>query len=237
MVKIIHDNGYDDGGDVGGMMEEQARSLRDEQKLIARRRLLDAAARVFARRGYHGATVEQIARESGATTGALYSNFAGKEDLFLALLEAKMAAHIEEYAELLRSGETLEQQVRAGADRWMEMLSEDPATFMLLVEFWAYAVREPGTRERFAQALARFREATANRVAAGARQHGFTLPDEAAERLGLFINALGAGLAFEKLAAPQSVPDELFGDVLVLVFRGLIALADEERGPPRPRHP
>ena len=53
--------------DDGKAIPRRHASLRDEQKALTRRRLLDAAEAVFARRGYHGASVEEIAREAGAT--------------------------------------------------------------------------------------------------------------------------------------------------------------------------
>ncbi len=52
------------------------RLTRDEKKAQTRLRLLEAAAHVFARRGYHAATVDEVAEEAGYTVGALYSNFA-----------------------------------------------------------------------------------------------------------------------------------------------------------------
>ena len=50
--------------------------------------LLQAAAQVFAERGFHGASLDEVAAAAGFTKGAVYSNFKNKEDLFLALLEA-----------------------------------------------------------------------------------------------------------------------------------------------------
>src|SRR5262249_30721720 len=46
-----------------------------------------AAAAVFAERGVGAATLEEIASKAGFTRGALYSNFAGKEELMLAMLD------------------------------------------------------------------------------------------------------------------------------------------------------
>jgi AcrR family transcriptional regulator len=210
-------------------MQSSARpaSLRDEQKALTRRRLLEAAETVFARRGFHGASVEEIAREAGATTGALYSNFAGKEDLFLELFEESTAAQVREYSEIFSAGTRLEEQARGGADRWMQILGQRPGYFPLFIEFWAYALREPRVRERFAARFAAFRSAMARLVAEGAEQHGLPVTPELAEHLGMVINALGNGLAFEKLADPNAVPDELFGDMLVLIFQALAALARE----------
>src|SRR5258708_19886673 len=51
--------------------------------------LLAAAAQVFAERGFHGATLDEVAAVAGFTKGAVYSNFNSKDDLFLALLESR----------------------------------------------------------------------------------------------------------------------------------------------------
>jgi AcrR family transcriptional regulator len=53
-----------------------------------RERLLDAAARVFELKGYEGATVTQIAREAGVTTGAIYAHYASKAELLVDALRA-----------------------------------------------------------------------------------------------------------------------------------------------------
>lgn len=188
-------------------------------------RLLEAAKTVFARRGFRGASVDEIAREAGATTGALYASFASKEELFLELFDHTMAQDVRGYAEASGAGATLEEAARAGADRWMEVLTERPEYFPLFIEFWAYAVREPRVRERFAERFAAFRQATGQIVALGAQGQGFELEPEHAERLGTFINALANGLALEKLVDPAAVPDVLFGDLLVLVFNGFEALS------------
>src|SRR5829696_2161842 len=67
------------------------RLTRDERRIETRTDLLDAASRVFARQGFHAATLEDVAREAGYTTGAIYSNFAGKDELFLAAFEHQIA--------------------------------------------------------------------------------------------------------------------------------------------------
>jgi AcrR family transcriptional regulator len=203
-------------------------SLRDEQRALTRRRLLDGAEAVFARGGFHGASVEEIARESGATTGALYSNFASKEDLFLALFEERIAADVGDYSQIVAGGATLEEQARGAADHWMQILRERPDYFPLLIEFWAYAIREPKLRERLAGRFAALRSASARLALEGAERQGYSPSAEAGELTGLLINALGNGLALEKLVDPEAVPDRLFGDMLVLIFTALGALARED---------
>ena len=62
------------------------RLRREEQRELTRAQILDAAERIFAR-GFRGASIEAIAEEAGYSHGAIYSNFKGKEDLFLVLVE------------------------------------------------------------------------------------------------------------------------------------------------------
>src|SRR5437879_6422414 len=61
----------------------------ERRRAMTREHLLAAAAEVFARRGYHGATLDEVAETAGFTKGAVYSNFTSKEDLFLALTQRR----------------------------------------------------------------------------------------------------------------------------------------------------
>lgn len=56
------------------------------QKAETRRRILDAAAAVFRRQGYHASGVDQVMREAGLTPGGFYAHFASKEALFAEML-------------------------------------------------------------------------------------------------------------------------------------------------------
>jgi AcrR family transcriptional regulator len=203
-------------------------SLRDEQKALTRRRLIDSAEAVFARSGFHGASVEEIAREAGATSGALYSNFASKEDLFLALFEERIATDVGDYSQIVASAATIEEQARGAADHWIEILRERPDYFPLLIEFWAYAIREPVLRERLAGRFAALRSASGRLFLEAAEHQGHPPNAETGEFVGLLINALGNGLALEKLVDPDAVPDGLFGDMLLLVIKAFDALARED---------
>ena len=70
------------------------RLSRAESAALTRRRLLEAAQRVFFERGFHGASLEAVAEEA-ATKGAVYSRFASKADLFLAYQEERNERTIE----------------------------------------------------------------------------------------------------------------------------------------------
>jgi AcrR family transcriptional regulator len=79
------------------MRAEQPRTQRRQQ------RILDAALRVFSRRGYHDALVDEIADESETSKGGVYFHFPGKRSLFLALLDRTVARLREKIEEAIAS--------------------------------------------------------------------------------------------------------------------------------------
>src|SRR5215218_10445422 len=104
----------------------QAVLTRKERQERTREELVAAAARVFARRGYHKATVEEIAAEAGFSTGAVYSNFGGKEELFLAIADRQVAARVEEIVAVADAAEAEGDAGAAAADQFRAFLEADP---------------------------------------------------------------------------------------------------------------
>lgn len=192
------------------------RLTREQSKAATREKLLDAAARVFAAQGFNGASVEEIAAEAGYSTGALYSNFDGKEDLFLSLLDREVARHVSEVEEAARRG-TISERARGGAQQWMSIVGREPSLLMLFAEFWAYAARDPRVRDRVAAQFARVRGMLTRVIADGAREFDLELLLPA-EQIALAVDALADGIARQKLADPEAVPDNLMGNVLSLLF-------------------
>jgi AcrR family transcriptional regulator len=189
------------------------RETREQRRARTREELLAAATRVFAARGFNGATVDDVAADAGYTTGAVYSNFVGKEDLFLSAFEAEIARHAREVTDAVA-----ERGTPGAAEQWMAFLSASPEMFLLFVEYWAWAVRDPARREQYAARFAAFRETTerliAERTTHSARER---------RRLAVMANALTYGIAFQRLAEPDAVPDDLFADALRRLFAGATA--------------
>lgn len=195
------------------------RLTREQSKAQTRERLLSAARVVFARRGFHGASVEEIAAEAGFSTGALYSNFDGKDDLFLALMDHVIDAYAEEISAEVDGLSSVAARARDGARHWMQIVEREPQMLMLFVEFWAYAARDPGSRGRVAASFARVRQVLTRLIADGARELDLQLAMPA-EQLAIAIDALADGIARQKLADPDAIPDDLMGRVLSLLLAG-----------------
>jgi AcrR family transcriptional regulator len=70
-------------------MKLRKRLTREESKEITRARLVEAAERVFIRKGFDDASVEDISEMAGYSRGAFYSNFDGKEQVFLAVIDRR----------------------------------------------------------------------------------------------------------------------------------------------------
>jgi AcrR family transcriptional regulator len=211
------------------MARPSPRLTRAETQARTRAQLLEAADEVFAERGFFGASVEEIASQAGFSVGAVYSNFETKGDLFLALFQEQVAEQLDRYVELVGDAETTGGQARAAADHWMAFLRERPEYFPLLLEFAAYAAREPRLIGGLAERLRSLHEAFAAIVARGAAEAGVDLSPESARQMGVVITALGHGLALAKLADPDEVPDELFGDFMAAFFESVPRRAEEER--------
>jgi AcrR family transcriptional regulator len=201
------------------MAKKAKRETRAEKQARTRAELVATATSVFAQRGYEGASVEEIAERAGYSHGAVYSNFAGKSDLFLAVFEEYMADRAQELAatqEGIDHDAPLETRARALADQWMERFARDRESVLLHLEFLASSRREPELAERFGSRSASLREAVAAYIVRYQEEEEVEAPLPPAD-LALVLRALGIGLAIEALVSPEAVRDDLYGDFVELL--------------------
>ena len=188
------------------------RLSRAEQGERNRALVLSAARRVFLQRGYSGATLEAIAEEAGFSKGVVYSQFAGKPDLFLALLEARIVERAEQNARVcagLAGLEGLRALLQANA-----RLSEQGGDWSrLLIEFRIIAARDPALNARYAalhaQTIDNFTDAIANVLARAGLASAY--PPRAFAEL---ILAVDAGRVLERAAGTSELQIEHLVDLL-----------------------
>jgi AcrR family transcriptional regulator len=72
----------------GSMMEKAKR--KEREFILRRTQILDQAEKIFAAKGFYNATVAEIAGASGFAIGTLYQFFAGKEQLYTAMITEKL---------------------------------------------------------------------------------------------------------------------------------------------------
>jgi AcrR family transcriptional regulator len=191
----------------------------------SREQILDAAARVFAARGYSGASISKIAAEAGFSKGALYWNFASKEELFFALLDERIDARIRALfamTEAAPAGQPMEEQISRGLSA---VLEEERELVLLFHEYSAMAVRDPRLREKYVERNAMLRRGLARAISARHEASGVSLV-MGAEEVATAVIALADGLSIEQLTDPDAVSKELFGQILSLIFDGLVARAE-----------
>lgn len=210
-----------------GRARHGRRLTRAEQQAITRGRVLDAADRVFADRGFHGATLDEIALAAGYTRGAVYSNFRNKDDLALAIVERRIEAVVALLRETVRSGTDPVAQAALTGERLTELLGGEPGWAPLFLEFAPHAARDPALAVRLA-ALWRSLVASIADVLADAAGGEMPYP---AERLALTMVAATDGAALARLIDPEVVDERLLGEMLGLIVAGVVASArDAETG-------
>ena len=169
---------------------KRRRRTRDEAQAETRRELLRAASRLFLRNGFVATSLSDIAEEAGVTKGAVYSNFASKEDLFLALLQEPLVS-TEIYAPSrvagLEGGDALERGRRFG--RYAAGVRPSRRHVALFLETNAAALRSERTRAFVAGNTRAFAAELGKRLAAA---FGADAADPLA--LGLVAQSLYAGL-------------------------------------------
>jgi AcrR family transcriptional regulator len=191
---------------------------RRERREQTRTALLDAAERMWAERGIRGASLTDIAAAAGMTKGAVYSNFTGKTDLLLALLDrgARGGTGAGLRAELLGTGNgagaALEDRLQRAGRKYAERLGTPEARLLelLTVELWLYGMRDYAAGWRVAESY----DARRAHLAGGLADVGGI---SAVDRATLAM-AVDLGLTLQHLLDPDRVPAELYTRAMRLVL-------------------
>jgi AcrR family transcriptional regulator len=196
----------------------------------ARRELIErAAAEVFAERGYHGASIDEICRRSGVTAPVLYDHFESKLALHRRLLERTRDELLELWRTHLAGDEPAEERIPRAIDAWAAYVQEHPyAPRMFFTETTGDPEVEAIHRQVQMQATAAL-GAIVGREAARARAAADLPAEMAAEimRSGL------AGLAIWWSDHPEVAREEIVATALDVLWVGLERVRRGERWNPR----
>jgi AcrR family transcriptional regulator len=166
------------------------RLSRSESQALTRRRILEAAAEVFGEKGFRAASLTDVADQAGHTIGAVYSNFAGKDELFQALMRERLhmaedglaAAFQDEGPNPASSPRSIDDLIEQELD--LMAASEDavpPRWWRLLYEYRAYAATNPAAAAELSHMDRRCREIIATHIERFAAHVGLVLPVPAIE--------------------------------------------------------
>ncbi len=193
----------------------RSRLTRAEQNERNRALLLAAARQVFLARGYHAATLEQIAEEAGFSKGVVYSQFESKADMFMALLEQRIEERADENARVVEGA--------SGADGLALLrdhaVRRNEADFdwgLLLIEFRVHAARHPELNRRYAAAHARTVQALESVIAA-VYERADEAPPLPPRQMAQFILTVSVGARLERAADPDAPRDSAAFEVLTRI--------------------
>lgn len=196
-----------------------------------RERILAAAGRVFARKGFRAASLDQVARDAGLTKGAIYWHFTSKDELFFALLDHKFVQNTAPVpAELRLAAATADPRLaltmllKANFAR----LLDDPDWARLYLEFIAQA-RDDTLRARLAQ----FHAASLALVAgymATMQDAGLAPRGQDPRMLAMFWMALFDGLLLAWIINPHTDLDAQVERLVDLLSQGMVPPAPGKAG-------
>jgi AcrR family transcriptional regulator len=193
----------------------------ERRRQQTREYLLRAAADVFAERGFHEATLDEVAAAAGFTKGAVYSNFKNKEDLFLALVEDAYARDMAAIKETLEASD-VPPEARLGD--FVQMMRGEmeyvPNLGALYLEFHLYALRNPSARERMNELERADVRAIAEIIGSERTQREIEI-DEPVERTARIIVALFRGISMMRTSDPEMAGEDLLEGAIAFVSRGL----------------
>jgi AcrR family transcriptional regulator len=180
----------------------------ERRRAMTRQHLLEAAAMVFARDGFQGSSLDEIAATAGFTKGAVYSNFKSKDDLFLAVLDERF----ERGRAAIRG--VLDTPEARSPDEWKPLVASavreslwDESWTMLFLEFVLYAARNPEARSKLAawtrHSLSQVEELLTEEYDAADTPPGYPPAD-----LAIISVALFDGLGVYRLIDPSLTSDQ-----------------------------
>jgi AcrR family transcriptional regulator len=200
------------------------RLTRKEKQAETRKRLLDAAERVFLRRGLQGSSVEEIAAEAGFTRGAFYSNFESKDKLFVELLHTRI---YDRYAEMAEQAQeqpgTPRERLRWGIERVRDVQKGEAGKwlFRLWLECLTQAARDEDFRKLAATFWSGNRAVLAEQTEATFKEIR-RRPPLPPKQIATAMIALDVGLAVQHLVDPEEAPLDDYVPLFDLLFGQLV---------------
>jgi AcrR family transcriptional regulator len=197
---------------------------RVQRQAQTRDELVTAAERLFSARGFARTSLDAVADEAGYTKGAVYSNFASKEDLFFAVYERRVERFVTEAEEALAGEDDPAPAVLRIVGEVDARREHDDGWLAAFLEFWTHVLRHPEHRQRFAAIHARAAEPFAGALERFAARRGIELPLDA-RRLSIALFAMSTGLGLERLTQPEVV-DGALGARMAQLWMDLLARED-----------
>jgi AcrR family transcriptional regulator len=193
-----------------------------------RAKLIDAAAQVFAEKGYDRAGVQEISRRAGLTTGAIYGRFAGKAELLQAAIESRTTDELDELFSSHAFDGRATDILKIVGSHLVTPTPDDEDEGALLLEAFIAARRDPEVRDSFLTVLEE-RAALLADLIEKAKDDGSLDPDLDTESVVSFCHAVGLGfLLFDAISYPM--PKAAPWEQLIIRLVAALAPATSAKG-------
>lgn len=187
-----------------------------------RARILAAALEVFGDRGIAASTVSDVAAAAGMTKGAVYSSFASKDELVLAMMEEHAMQRLSAALAVFAEADDLHAAISRVGSVLVDAIRSDAVWHRLLAEYFALTHHDPSTRLALRDRRREARGSVARALTRLSENLGVPLPLPA-DQFAVVLFAISNGLGIEAGIDSDAVPDELFGSVLALIGRDFLA--------------
>jgi len=196
--RSVNSNPIMEGENMSPRIQEQFKQMREASK----EQIISAALKLFSERGYHAASIEQIAREAEVSKGLMYNYFAGKEKLLEEVIERGFSE-----MELLM-GNSLEKETEAHIELEI-MLKETAKTLKNKPSFWRLyfgLIFQPDIHKKIEPMVSQFRSGYISAITSLFSRLGRENSQLQAMMLGVELDGIGV----HYLLAPEDFPlDEL----------------------------
>ena len=183
-----------------------------DKRQRTRAALLEAARELVREKGYEGTTLQDVAARAGMTSGAIYSNFKNRDDLFLALGMTYWPPIVPRY----RPTATFAEKMRALAEATLAAIPTRQRVAGGRLKGMAYALSHPEMQAKVHEITAASYQLGAAWLRSIASEDELPMPPE---QMVCVIHALSEGLVFHRLMTPGLVPDEVFYEAFAALAR------------------
>src|SRR4029077_11751062 len=190
-----------------------------DKRSRTRAKLLDAALALTREKGLENTSLQDVAQRAGMTTGAIYGNFANRDELFMALAKRQWAA----IKPVFRAGSSFAEKMHTLADAVIAAIPERRLAVVGALTFRAYTLRHEAVREQFRDAMAAGYDAGAAWLRAAVDSNELPMAPEILVRV---IHALTEGLIFQRILTPELISDQV-------IYAAFAALAPKQRAADR----
>jgi AcrR family transcriptional regulator len=185
-----------------------------ERRAHTRDRLIAAAREIIGEKGFHRATLDEIAGRANLTKGAIYDNFASKDELFLAVASAWAAARSDRFNWPVGHDGTLKARLRKFAQAVIADAPKAQLEAPLRAEFLLYTLTNEDIRKGVAKAAAIRLRSVRERTLQFLREDELPLP---LDQFVVMLEALIPGLIFIRSQDNTLVPD----DLIISIFESM----------------